>query len=74
MAESACFGCSSAAEWEAYFRAVFDNAAGAVQYLRYYNVEPFLAASEARAGLANFVNSWEGRTALLPYHGSPRPS
>ena len=58
VAESACFGCTGAAEWEGYFNAAFNNSAGEVHYLRYYNIEPFLAAPGSVEGLRNFVNGW----------------
>ena len=61
VAESACFGCQTAHDWETYFWAVFYNPVGAVQYLRYYNIEPFLAAPEAKVGLANVITKWTGR-------------
>ena len=58
VAETACFGCKGAKQWEQYFRAVFDNIAGEVPYMRYYNIEPFLAAPGAVEGLRNFVAGW----------------
>jgi len=58
VAETACFGCTGAAEWEGYFTAIFDNTAGEVPYMRYYNIEPFLAAPGSVEGLRNFVLGW----------------
>ena len=63
VAETACFGCSTVAQWEGYFHAVFNNSAGPVQYMRYYNVEPFLAATGSVEGLRNFVNGWRKEAA-----------
>ena len=63
VAETACFGCKGAAEWEQYFRAVFDNVAGEVPYMRYYNIEPFLAAPGSVEGLRNFVLGWRSSAA-----------
>jgi hypothetical protein len=59
VAETACFGCKSVAEWEGYFHTIFaNNKVGEVQYLRYYNIEPFLAAAGSVEGLQNFMKGW----------------
>ena len=50
VAESACFGCSTADEWVAYFTAIFSNSSnpyGRVDYMRYYNIAPFVQAPGA---------------------------
>ena len=58
VAETACFGCRGATEWEEYFNAIFANIVGEVPYMRYYNIEPFLAAPGSVEGLRNFVLGW----------------
>ena len=57
VAESACFGCTTVAEWVGYFEAVFSsNPYGTVEYLRYYNIEPFAKSPGAVEGLRQFLS------------------
>eukprot|EP00040_Diaphanoeca_grandis_P010943 m.56076 g.56076 ORF g.56076 m.56076 type:complete len:458 (-) comp22177_c0_seq2:163-1536(-) len=61
VAESACFGCTTATEWQGYFDAVFNNPYGNVSYLRYYNLEPFLASPGAVPGLHQFIATYSNQ-------------
>lgn len=58
VAESACFGCSSVQDWAGYFDTVFSNPYGRVSYLRYYNIEPFVASKNGVAGLHSFIDNF----------------
>ena len=61
VAESACFGCSTADEWVAYFTAIFSSSSnpyGRVDYMRYYNIAPFVQAPGAIEGLRRFVATY----------------
>merc|ERR1712086_290226 len=65
VAESACFGCHSVSDWLAYFGAVFNCPHGNAGYLRYYNIEPFLAANGSVQALGQFTaNPTAGLRAL----------
>lgn len=57
VAESSCFGCHSAEDWLGYFDSIFNNPYGNAQYVRIYNIQPFLAAGGALDALATLTNS-----------------
>lgn len=57
VAESSCFGCHNTKEWLQYFDSIFNNPYGNAQYVRIYNVQPFLAAGGALDALATLTNS-----------------
>jgi hypothetical protein len=52
VAESTCFGCASKQHWMEYFNAIFNCPYGNAQYVRIYNMQPFLASAGALDALA----------------------
>ena len=57
VAESTCFGCQNAQEWLSYFDSIFNNPYGSAQYVRIYNIQPFIAAGGALDALATLTNA-----------------
>jgi hypothetical protein len=57
VGESFCFGCATKDQWLAYFEAVFACPYGNAEYVRIYNIQPFLASPGALDALATFTHS-----------------
>ena len=77
VAESACFGCSTADEWVAYFTAIFSNSSnpyGRVDHMRYYNIAPFVQARRApsRGSAASLKHTGMTSVHLSSARGSRR--
>lgn len=57
VGESTCFGCGNQQQWLAYFHSIFQNPYGSAQYVRIYNIQPFLAAGGALDALVTLTNA-----------------